>query len=182
MDIVVTGLVAFGGVLVGGALTGLIELWRQLLEGRAAARIIRMEIQDNANRCIQSIAHSRPDIRLKDDAWRDLRAKLAPLLPELVLQDLASGYGAMFIAEDWISKVQLKRDEAKAQVQQWVDSMMVHSSFLLQLEKRSRIPQMVDLLLGRPTFPTPGGGEQATRQLLEEKRRKLSELFGVTKR
>lgn len=177
MDVVVTGLVGFGGVLVGAALTGVIELWRQLLEGRAAARIVRMEIQDNANRCIQSVTHSRHDIRLKDDAWRDLRARLVPLLPEIVLQDLASGYGAIFIVEDWISKVQLMQNEVKDQLQQWVDNMTLHSGFLLQLERRSRFAQMLDLVFGRPTFPTPSKGKQGVEQLLEEKKQKLSEMF-----
>jgi len=179
VDVAVTGLVAFGGVLIGGALTGLIELWRQLLEGRAAARIVRMEIQENVNRAVLSVTHTQTGIKLKDDGWRDLRVKLAPLLPEEVLLHLASGYGAIFIAEDWITKITSKETAAKAEIKQWADNMMLDSGFLLQLERRSRPAQMCDLLFGRPTFPTPKHGEPNMKNELAEKKKQLFEMFEV---
>jgi len=173
VEVVVTGLVGLGGVMVGVALTGVIDLWRQLLDGRAAARIIRMEINENANRAVLSATHSHPGIRMRDDAWRDLRVKLAPLLPNAVLHHLATGYGAIFIVEDWVSKIQQKGDEAKAQIRQWAEAMMLDSSFLSQLEKRSRLTQMMDLLRGMPTFPPPVKGERPTKEQFAELRDKL---------
>ena len=177
MNLVITALVGFGGVLIGGALAGLIELWRQLLEGRAAARILRLEIQENVNRAGLSVTHLHSGIRLKYDAWRDVRVKVAPLLPEVVLGHLATGYGALFIVEDWISKIQQKQSQAKAEIWHWAEDMMLDSAFLLQLQRRSRIAQMVDLLLGKPTFPTPARGAPGMEEQLAERKKKLMERF-----
>jgi len=179
LDLVVTGLVGFGGVLIGGVLAGLIELWRQLLEGRAAARILRMEINENVNRAIQSVAYVRSDIALKDDAWKDLRAKVVPLLPEEFLLQLSTSYDMMFIVRNWIDKAALKqeRDEAIAQVKEWTENMMWHATFLIQLRQRRRIAQLVDLLLGRPTFPRPAKGEPGMEKQLAERKKKIMEMF-----
>ena len=179
MDLVVTGLVGLGGVLIGGALAGFIELWRQLLEGRAAARILRMEIQENVNRALLSVAHFRSDIALKDDAWKDLRAKVVPLLPEVFLLQLSISYDGMFVVRNWIDKAALKQERAKAiaQVREWTDNMMWHATFLIQLRQRRRIAQLVDLLLGRPTFPPPVKGEPGMEKQLSERKKKVMEMF-----
>ena len=177
MDLVITGLVGLGGVLVGGALAGLLDLWRQVSEGRAAARILRMEMQENVNRAILSVAQRRTDIALNDDAWKDLRIKVAPLMPEVVLLHLGIDYSAIFIVRDWISKAALRQNRAKAEVETWTNAMMLHSSFLMQLDGRSRIAQMVDLLLGRPTFPPRAEGEPGMEERLAERKKKLMEEF-----
>lgn len=177
MDILLTGLVGLTGVLVGGALTGVMDLWRQLIDGKSAARIIRMEIQENVNRAVQAINRSRPDIRLRDDGWKDLRVKLVPLLPDEVLLQMSSTYGAIFIVEEWISKIQQKPQEANTQIRQWIDNATLHAGFLIQLSRRSRVPQMVDLLLGKPTFPPPGKGERPAEERLAEMKKKLFEVY-----
>ncbi len=177
MDLVVTGLVGFGGVLIGGALAGLIELWRQLLEGRAAARILRMEIQGNVTRATLSVAHSRSDIVLKDDAWKDLRVKVVPLLPEEFLLHLHTSYDGIFVVREHILEVDSDRSQAKTQVKDWTDSMLLHAAFLKQLQGRSRIAQLVDLLRGRPTFPPAVKGEIGMEEQLAERKKKLMEMF-----
>jgi len=177
LDLVVTALVGFGGVIVGAALTGLIDLWRQLLDGRAAARIVRLEIQANVNRAVQSIDVGRADFRLADDAWKDLRVKLAPLVPDVVLNHISVGYVGIFIVEDWIRRLNQKPEEARANVRQWSEQMIIDSSFLIQLERRSRAAQMLDLLLGRPTFPTPNSGESRVEDELEEHKKKIFKQF-----
>ena len=178
MDLVVTGLVGFGGVLIGGALAGLIELWRQLLEGRAAARIVRMEIQDNVNLAVLSVGHARSDVaRFKDNAWRDLRVKLVPLLPEAALMHMGIYYGAVFIVEDWAAKASSGQSNAKGQVKEWIDEIMLDAALLKQLQGRSRLAQMVDLLLGRATFPTPAKGEPGMAKRLADRKKKVMDIF-----
>jgi len=163
------------GVLVGGLLTATLDLWRQVLSGRAAARVVRLEIHENINRCVQSVASQHPGIKLTDEAWRDLRVQLVPLLPDDAVLDISIGYGALFIVEDWISKIQQKHAEAKEQIQQWSNRMIIHVALLKQLESRSRLAQMVDLLLGRPTFPPPRTGAKPAEEQLAEMKRKLFE-------
>ena len=177
MDVALGGIFVLTGVLVGAGLTAVLDLWRQVLSGRAAARIVRLEIHENINRCVQSVANRHPGIKLANEAWRDLRVQLAPLLPDEAVLDISIGYGALFIVEDWISKIQQKYDEAKGQIQQWSERMIIHVALLKQLENRSRLAQMADLLRGRPTFPPPRKGEKPSEEQLEEMKQKLFEAM-----
>ena len=178
LDLIVTGLVGLGGVLVGGALAGLIELWRQLLDGRAAARIVRMEIQDNVNLAVLSVGHARSDVaRFKDGAWRDLRVKLVPLLPEAALMHMGIYYGAVFIVEGWAAEASSGQSNAKVQIKEWIDEIMLDAALLKQVQGRSRLAQMADLLLGRATFPTPAKGQLGMDKQLADRKKKVMDIF-----
>lgn len=177
MEVALGGIFVLVGVLVGAGLTGVLDLWRQVLSGRAAARIVRLEIQENINRCLLSMASRHPGIKLGNEAWRDLRVQLAPLLPDEAVLHISIGYGALFIVEDWITKIQLKYEEAREQIQQWSEQMIIHVALLKQLETRSRLAQMADLIRGRPTFPPRRKGEKPSEEQLAEMKQKLFEAM-----
>jgi hypothetical protein len=153
LDIALPAIFGLLGVVVGVLLTGLLELWRQVLAFRAAARVIRYEIEDNVAKCIVSLERRRPDIALLDDAWKAHRLQIAPLMPRQVYRDIALTYTGLFIVAEWLRKVPIGFEEASREVKESVDCMVAHSRFLSSVERRSRIAQFLDALLARPTYP-----------------------------
>lgn len=149
---------ALGGALVGAASVFFVEFWRQLLAARSAARIIRMEIQANMNTCIQAVVAREPVDQISDRAWTTNSITLAPLLPEEALFKLATNYGALFVARNWIRRIPEDYDGAREQVVQWLENASVDPPLLIQIEKRKRLAQFGDLLFGRATFPPPVQG------------------------
>lgn len=163
MDIVVkhssdwTPLIATGAAL-GGALIGvtggfLLEFWRQVLNGRSAARIIRMEIQHNMNICLLCISLHKPDITLTGKAWSEHMMELAPLLPDEVLLNLSTSYGASFLVQNQIAAIADRPEQAEREIKTWLEPLKRHAGLLKQIEARRRVAQFIDLLLGRATFP-----------------------------
>ena len=159
MDIALPAIFGLIGVAVGAGLTALLELWRQVLAFRAAARVIRYEINDNVEKCILAIEKRRPDMQLVDEAWKAHRLHLAPLLPQEVYMQMAASYGAVFIVHEWLQRIPGRFDDSSRQIKQWMDQMMIHSTLLLQVERRRRGAQFLDALLARPTFPPPVTGK-----------------------
>ena len=145
-----------GGALIGATAIFLLEFWRQLLTARSAARIIRMELQNNANLCLMSIAYKQHRIdEISDKAWTQFGIHLAPLLPEQALLRMSNDYGALFIVGNWMQKLATEHDKAKAQIIEWLNNVQPSLAILKQMEERRRLAQFFDLLLGRTTFP-PG--------------------------
>jgi hypothetical protein len=166
-------IIGFGGVLAGAVLTGLAQTWRHVVDSRSAAQIIRTEVQDNANRAALAIAHGRDDVRMRDDGWKGHRIQLIPLLPREVLLHMSVHYGACWIIDDWISRMATKPKEAKQQIDQWVEGALLDAAFLMQLGNRSRFAQMMDLILGRPTFPRGAKGKAGSKESFAEMREKV---------
>lgn len=163
-EIAVLCAVGFGGALlgalVGGLTTALLEFWKQVLAGQAAARVVQYEIQENVNRCVQAINSRHPGVRLVDEAWKAHRLQLAPLLPREVYMQLATSYGAIFIVDEWVRRIESRFDESRCEIEQWLKPMTRHAALLLQVQARKRSAQFIDALLGRPTFPPPRSGRK----------------------
>jgi len=53
--------------------------------------------------------------------------------------------------------------------------MSVHASLLMQIQRRRRLAQLIDLLLGRATFPPPVKGDRPPAEQLAEMKRKVFE-------
>src|ERR1700674_771897 len=105
MGLLITGLIGLLGVTVGAFLNFVMEVWRVVLGGRAAARVVRLEMQANANKCIQAI-HSRDgSIRLSETGWLAHREQLANVLPEAAFLHVSTGYDAMFIVQQRIAEI-----------------------------------------------------------------------------
>jgi hypothetical protein len=86
---VANGLFVLGGVLVGGLLTFLAELWRQVLTARSAAWIIHQELMHNRVH-LSAVATDPGSIELlSTEAWQSHRAQLAGLVSGPVLDNLA---------------------------------------------------------------------------------------------
>jgi hypothetical protein len=168
-------IIGFGGVLAGALLTGLVKTWGQVIDARSAASIIRMEIQDNMQRAVLAVTNSRTDIRLRDDAWKGHRLQLVPLLPREALHHLSVTYGAYWIMDDWIARCVEKPKEAKQEIETWFGNSGLDSGFLLRLCERSRLAQLFDVLLSRPTFPKPNKGEESAQEQLAELKAKAFE-------
>lgn len=153
------------GVLVGSALGGVLEIWRTTLSARAAARVIRSEIQDNGNKCQLAITFRDGDLELTDRAWHELRVQIGQVVPEHAFLLMNTGYGSMFLIKRRLRTIQSDYARAKAELEDWVIRMMDYSSLLAQIETRSRFAQMADLLLGHQTYP--GGKSNPIKERLE---------------
>jgi len=75
-------LAALAGAIVGGLITWLFSLWRTVVEGQAAARVIRLEITGNVTELELASDGNWHGLDLSDDAWRQHRLALAPILNE----------------------------------------------------------------------------------------------------
>jgi hypothetical protein len=78
-------LAALGGATVGGLITWLFALWRTVVEGQAAARAIRFELTGNVAELELASKGNWQGIELLDEAWRQHRLAVAPLLNEVEL-------------------------------------------------------------------------------------------------
>jgi hypothetical protein len=137
-----------------------------------------MEMQDNANRAALAVFSNRDDVRMRDEGWKGHRLLLVPLLPQEVLLHMSVTYGACWIIDDWISRLSAKPKEAKEQVEQWIENVMLDSTFLIQLTKRWRFVQMIDLLLDRPTFRRGGKSNEGTREQFRDMRKRIMDSAG----
>jgi hypothetical protein len=151
-----TFLVGLGGALIGALAVFGVELWRQVLEFRSAARVIEYELKANLNRCTQAILARRGDVQLLDEAWRSHRIKLAPLMPADAYMRISTSYDAIFIVQDWIRKLPTDQFEAaRKQLQDWMGQTSLHPALLIQVQKRKRLSQVTDALFSRPTWAPP---------------------------
>ena len=155
MQLLVTGLIGLLGVMVGAFLNFVMEVWRVVLGGRASARVVRLEMQANANKCVQAIHSRDASIRLSDTAWLTHREQLANVLPEEAFRHVSIGYDAMFIVQQRITEIGGDNFSfCKSELEQWAKRLLVHCGLFKQIERRRRLAQMLDVFLGRTTFPT----------------------------
>ena len=159
MDIALPAIFGFVGVLVGALLSALLELWREVLAFRAAARVVRYEIMENLTKCELAVTNRRADVELVDEAWRAHRLQLAPFLPQEVYMQMAASYGAVFVVREWLQRMPERFDDSRREIRQWMGQLITHSTLLLQVERRKRGAQFLDALLARPTFPPPVRGK-----------------------
>ncbi|MBI4301737.1 MAG: hypothetical protein HY664_03940 [Chloroflexi bacterium] len=100
------------GVILGAVLASMFELWRRVLDGQAAARVIRMETADNRYRIELVLNKNFHWENLKTSAWETYRLIVAPFLEELEFHNLNRSYSL-----DQIPRM-LSADEKNARMQQ----------------------------------------------------------------
>jgi hypothetical protein len=159
LEIALPAIFGLVGVLVGALLSALLELWRQVLDFRAAARVVRYEIMENLTKCGLAVSNRWPNAELSDEAWRAHRLQLAPLFPDEVYDKVARDYGGVLVVQNWLGQVAERFDEAAPQIIQWMDQMRTDFALLLQVERRRRAAQFLDAMLARPTSPPPVRGD-----------------------
>ena len=156
-EIAVVCAVGFGGALlgalVGGVTTALLELWKQVLAGQAAARVIWGEMLNNAAKVRLALDGWEGDMSLADDAWRQHALAVAPLLSQVEFSCLSREIGFLRQAEMWIGL--LPRPDAEKQAREhlqiWKDDLSARMEELTQVESRSRVLLLVKLLFGPRT-------------------------------
>jgi hypothetical protein len=155
---------AIAGAVVGALAVFLAELWRQVLEGVSAARIIYAEVTNNSSICDQA-AEGMVYRSLSADVWQEHATKVVPLLTDEAAKSIAIVYLGIPMAQQLLSailqgakpdKEQLKdigRDFRKAEL--WIQHIFL---------KKSRLRLLHELTLGRVTGPT----EKRIDQVLDE--------------
>lgn len=161
-DIVVQGdsqwptlFVGFLGVVVGAASVFVLEHWRQVISFRAAAKVVRFEIDENVRRASRAIHDGRVGVAtFLDEAWGTHRADLVALLDESTAQQVSAVYYRMFIMQNLVGTFPTRFDESKLEIEPWIGELVSTSSAMKQVEGRPRLFQLRDALFARPTFST----------------------------
>ena len=84
-------LAAMTGALVGALMVFVAELWRQILAGKAAARLIRVELHSNSLICEQ-MAKGYAHRYLSDAIWQAHSVEVVPLLTSEAVETTATAY------------------------------------------------------------------------------------------
>ena len=156
-EIIVVCVVGFGAALLGsltGALTAaLLELWKQVLAGMSAARVIRQEMIVNATTTGIALEGMAGDTTLLDVAWKAHGLTLAPLLSEIDLTRLYRELGFLPRAQIWIGLLakEDKREAARRNLVAWLADVRERRRELRQVESSCRLGLFLKLLCGHRT-------------------------------
>lgn len=184
-----TALIAAGsallGAIVGGTFSGLLELWRQIIGGLAASRILRIEMSTNATVIdfvlgdASTPANERiaQNVDFHDEAWLQLRLSVAPLLSESDLGYLQALYAGMPLYRTSAAKLRNAGADPKleANLTGWKRQMMLAQSNLLEMERTGRLPLLWRLLRPQPkdapTFDNAERWSDRYEEVEQERRR-----------
>jgi hypothetical protein len=158
-------LAALGGALVGAMMVFVAELWRQVLAGKAAARLIRVESNTNAVICdhaSQGMYHSE----LSDTAWRTHCLHVVPLLTADAVNDIADTYSCVPLSQRSMDELRNRPDDPDADGLR--EGLKAHSKdfdkarfWMFRIEKQGRLGLLVELLSGRRMLPSGEEIDQA---------------------
>ena len=144
------GLVAAGVGVILSLLTG---LWQRVLDGQAAARLIRIESIANRTK----ITERAPSSHLSKHAWETHAVKIVPFLEELQLMRIGESYSEM-------SRIGLmieiearsgKSDVGDARITAWVDHEQENGSLLRNNIERAKPWNLLPKLLWPRKVATP---------------------------
>ena len=140
------------GALVGGLTTLMLEVWRRVLDGVSAARLIRMELL-RIRTTIEAFLDGRgAALTLADSSWQSSAVAVAPLLNEVELSDLYRGFA--FLPEiDRFAKLLREdasdiREKVTGELVLWRDELGQISKILYQVESRAKMSHMWRILVG----------------------------------
>jgi len=145
-----SGIFALGGVLIGAVLALVIEVWKRVLDGQAAARVIRVEMVENRVIATGYLQHGTvvDGTGVFDaTAWNAYRLVMAPLLTEMQLADISACYAR----QDRIMQEMLSRHATPKPVQDWVASSMAVGKNLRAIEGGSRTRLLLAQFFGKRT-------------------------------
>lgn len=162
-EIAVVAVVGFGsavfGALVGGVTTALLEVWKQVLAGVAAARVIRYEMFDIVTNVNMVLVGKGEDVTLPDDAWKAHRLALAPLLSESQMYYLWREHALLPQAQNLMRRVghvsgPPRVDEGeREELRTWISDLTRRNNELQEVECRNQICLWLSLLLRSLLFP-----------------------------
>lgn len=139
---------AFFGAMVGAFSSALLELWRQIVSGLAASRVIRSELTENMT--IAGVAldraedHNREthglEVRFRDQAWLQLRTAVAPLLDASALTYVAAIYSFMPQSQRFADILISTGPDvtSSANLKTWQRNLNLASMHLIEMEASGR--------------------------------------------
>jgi hypothetical protein len=138
-----------------------------VLAGKAAARLIRVESALNATICAEA-RKGEYYSPLSNAEWQTHSVHVVPLLPEDTLNDIAGTYLAVhMMQEKIIAEVQNRADDYGVRgksLEECAQDFDKVRYWMFRIEKKHRFELLVELLLGRPKFPS---GEDIDRALAD---------------
>ena len=144
----VVGIFTLLGVLLGGTLTALFEIWRRALDARSAARVVRMETIENRASALATLEEARLEYRLEDSAWLTHRLAVAQILDGQTFSALHHAYGFIGVAQHEMRELGRAR-RGEETLRHWADDLTMLISLLAQVE-RMRIWRLMWSVLGNP--------------------------------
>jgi len=141
-------LAALAGAIVGGLITWLFSLWRTVVEGQAAARVIRSEILENTVKVDLALGGKTGDLTLSSEGWRAHRLAIALLLGEAEWFELCREIGFVRQAQIWIDTFASgnAQETAHEHLQVWQADLRSQRKVLGDVEYGGRLPLMLRLL------------------------------------
>jgi len=141
-------LAALGGAIVGSLINWLFALWRTVVEGQAAARVVRSEILENTVKVDLALGGKTGDLTLSNDGWRAHRSAIALLLGEAEWFELCREIGFVHQAQIWIDRFVSgnARETAREHLQVWQTDLRNQRKVLGDMEYSGRLPLMLRLL------------------------------------
>ena len=151
-EIIVVCAVGFGsallGAIVGGLIAWVFALWRTVVEGQAAARAIRFELIGNVSELELASKGNWQGIELLNEAWRQHRLALAPVLNEVEM-------GLLWRDVSGISRIRrliqapLGTLGIKEALMDWEAALISRRLDLRKIESRSRWALVIRMLFCR---------------------------------
>jgi hypothetical protein len=156
-------LAALIGTLVGAFVVFISELWRQVLAGKAAARLIYVESHQNALLCNWA-ADEQFYRSLSDSVWQAHSVHVIPLLTSEASERIVIAYLGVPTAQQTIEAVATSQTEAAGVVNELNDHALDFRKaayWMHVIEKKSRLKLLFELLRGRPALPSANQIEKA---------------------
>lgn len=149
-------LAALIGTVIGALVVFLSELWRQVLNGKAAARLIYVESHQNALMC--DWAANREFYRpLSDHMWQAHSVQITPLLTNEASQLVSVAYLGTPAAQlkiDSLAKRETDATDAANELQTHSISFQQAAHWMYAVENKSRSRLLLEILTGRPRLPS----------------------------
>jgi len=136
------------GAIVGAMVTWVFAVWRAVVEGQAAAKVMRYEILQNRTKIAMALDGKTGDMTLSDDAWRLGRLLVAPLIREADFFDVWAGYAFVPQAQRFTNALLSNRSDtaARKSLETWKSGLTSGSTMLINLEFDSRAKLMMGLM------------------------------------
>ncbi|KKL49853.1 hypothetical protein LCGC14_2311370, partial [marine sediment metagenome] len=150
------GAFALGGVVLGAVLASFFELYRRVLDGQAAASLVKYEMWWNRAQVKELLADSAYESELSDEAWKAHALAVAPLLADADASDLVIFYTTVRHAQSRVNESKAKGYVAEKDVEWlrgWREQTLLRSHALTDIARSSRLA-LIWHLVGQPRKPT----------------------------
>jgi hypothetical protein len=170
------------GALLAASAIFLAEAWKQVLSGKAAARIIYVEAHSNGLVC-EEATRGNPMGPLSDQAWKVHAVAVVPLLTIEAARDIATTYMGVPVSQAVISRGPESLETGSAY------SLIAHSLdfrkaaiWMHSIENKGRLRALAEMLSGSVSLPSPQVLDQALEAQDREQRTREHETPLQTQR